>query len=81
MDTTEIKAKLTPIFQEIFSAENLSVDEQLTAKEVPGWDSLSHINMVVAVEKAFRIRLNTREVRSMKKVSDLINLIRQKASS
>jgi acyl carrier protein len=81
MDAVEIKAKLTPLFRDVFANDDIIAQEDLSAKDVEGWDSLSHINMIVAVEKTFKVRFTTREVSSLKKVGDLIDLIKQKASS
>jgi acyl carrier protein len=50
----------------------------MVAGDVPKWDSLTHINLILAVEKGFKIRLTTREVRGMKNVGDMIRLVQQK---
>jgi len=42
---------------------------------VPGWDSLAHINLIVAVEKAFRVSFTTKEVRGLANVGDLVQLV------
>jgi acyl carrier protein len=52
----------------------------MTAADVDGWDSLSHIDLIVAVEKRFRIRLTTGEVRGLNNVGDFIALISRKAA-
>ena len=79
MDNEEIKARLTPIFRDVFSDGALVVTESLTANDVKKWDSLSHINMIYAVEKAFNVRFSIKDARSMKNVGELIELIRKKA--
>ena len=79
METEEIKSKLTPIFRDVFSEPSLVVRETMTADEVKKWDSLSHINMIYAVEKAFGVRFSIKDARSMKDVSELIQLIKKKA--
>jgi acyl carrier protein len=80
MDTEEIKTRLTPIFRDVFADRGLAVTETLTANDVPKWDSLSHINMIYAVEKAFRIKFSIKDARSMKDVGELIQLIKKKAA-
>ena len=80
MDDTELRSQLTLIFRTIFSDENLEIRDEMTADDVAKWDSLSHINLILAVEKGFNIRLTTREVRSMKNVGDFVALIKQKAA-
>jgi acyl carrier protein len=78
MQTDEIKSRLTPIFRQVFSDDALVIGETMTADDVPRWDSLSHINMITAVEKAFGVKFSIKDVRSMKNVGGLIELINKK---
>ncbi len=80
MDRNELTTKLTAIMRETFSNDNLEINPAMTADNVPGWDSLAHINLIVAVEQGFSIKLTTREVRSMKNVGDFIELIEKKVA-
>ena len=62
----------------ILSALNLDdweLDEQTTASQVPGWDSLSHVNVIVAVENHFQVRFSNLEVLKLKNVGDLQRLV------
>lgn len=79
MDIEEIKSRLTPIFRDVFSDDGLVVSESLTANDVKKWDSLSHINMIYAVEKAFGVKFSIKDARSMKDVGELIQLVKKKA--
>jgi acyl carrier protein len=79
METEEIKARLTPIFRDVFSDDALVVNESMTANDVVKWDSLSHINMIYAVEKVFAVKFSIKDARSMKNVGELIRLIKKKA--
>jgi len=78
METEEIKARLTPIFRDVFSDAALTVTQSMTANDVAKWDSLSHINMIYAVEKAFGVKFSIKDARSMKDVGELVNLIKKK---
>jgi acyl carrier protein len=78
MELPEIRTKLNDIFRKTFPDDSINVSEKTTAADVPAWDSLSHINLILAVEKGFGIRLTTREVRAMANVGDFIALIKQK---
>ena len=80
MDNQEIVSRLTPIFRDVFNDNALVVTESLTAADVPTWDSLSNINMIVAVEKAFDARFSIKDVRALKNVGELIDLINRKAA-
>lgn len=79
MDATTVRQRLNVIFQDIFDDPSLTVRDSMMAADVEGWDSISHINLVVAVENAFAIRLTTAEVRGLNNVGDLIAIIVKKA--
>jgi acyl carrier protein len=71
----DIQGQLQQVFQTVFDDPGLVVESRTTANDVEGWDSLTHINLIVAVEKEFKIRLTTAEVTGMKDVGDLIGAI------
>lgn len=71
---------LTEIFRDLFDNPNIILSDHLTAEEVDGWDSLNHINLIVAVEKKFRIKLTIRDAKNLKNVGELVDLILQKIS-
>lgn len=72
----------TELKKTILGALNLDdweLNEQTTASEVPGWDSLSHVNVIVAVEKQFKVRFSNLEILRLKSVGDLQRLVDSKA--
>lgn len=69
---------LTPIFQEVFSNPSLQISEVTSAKDVEGWDSFAHINLIVALEEHFGVSFSTAELGKMACVGDLIVLLKQK---
>ncbi len=75
-----IKADLNHIFQDIFNDINIKIYEEMTARDIDDWDSLTHINIIVAAEKKFRISFTTREVGALRNVGDFIKLIYSKTS-
>jgi acyl carrier protein len=80
MDLSDIQRRLTGVFRDIFANDSLEINDNTTAADVPGWDSLKHINLILAVEKAFSIRLTTREIRSLNNVGEFLRLIERKAA-
>jgi acyl carrier protein len=80
MEKSEVVSKLMPIFRDVFGDDGLVVTESMTAAEVPAWDSLSNINMIIAVEKAFGVKFSIKDVRSLKNVGELLELIKRKAA-
>jgi acyl carrier protein len=80
MEKNEIISRLTPIFRDVFNDNALVVRDGMTAADVATWDSLSNINMIVAVEKAFGVKFSIKDVRSLKNVGELLTLIQKKAA-
>lgn len=80
MERKTVKQRLDTIFQDIFDDPSLEVRDDMTADSVEGWDSLSHINLVFAVEKQFKIKLTLGEVRGLSNVGDFITLVVKKAA-
>ena len=80
MERNIVIQRLNAIFQDIFDDPSLEVRDNMSAADVEGWDSLSHINLIAAVEKEFKIRLVTAEVRRLNNVGDFIVLISKKAA-
>jgi acyl carrier protein len=80
METNEIVSRLTPIFRDVFNDNTLEITEGMTAADVATWDSLSNINMIVAVEKAFGVKFSIKDVRTLKNVGELLALIKRKAA-
>jgi acyl carrier protein len=74
MNQAEVIAKLQTVFEDIF-LEPVTVTPTLTAKEVPEWDSLTHISLLVSVEKAFGVRFRVGEVEQTKNVGEFADLI------
>jgi acyl carrier protein len=70
--------ELTVIFRESLDNDSLTLTEATTANNVPGWDSITHVLIVVAVEKKFRIKFTAGEIQRLQNVGGLAALIRSK---
>ena len=70
MDDAQIYSRLTRVFNQVFDDETIELTPQLTAKDVDGWDSLTHIRLMLSVEKAFKIRFTTAEVGKLENVGE-----------
>lgn len=73
--------KLNDVFRMVFDDESLSVSEATTANDVDGWDSLTHINLIMAVEALFRIQFSSKDLGSLRNVGDLLVIIESKGSA
>ncbi|MBI5820055.1 MAG: acyl carrier protein [Verrucomicrobia bacterium] len=70
--------KLNGIFQMVFDNDEINIRPEMTANDVDGWDSLSHVNLILAVEKGFGIRFAQKELLTFKNVGDLLRSIESK---
>jgi len=75
MDTLEI---LNEIFRQVFDDDTIVVNRSTTANDIEEWDSLTHINLAVAVEVRFKIKFALGELQTLKNVGDMVDLINRK---
>jgi acyl carrier protein len=75
MSTSEIYAALTEIFRDTFLNDDMELTPALSAKDVDGWDSFKQIEIILATETRFGIRLTTKEIDNLSCVGDLAAVI------
>jgi acyl carrier protein len=78
MERSTILEQLNEIFIDAIDDEDIRLAYETTADDVEGWDSLTHIQLVVAIEKNFKIRFTSNEIQSWKNVGELIDSIESK---
>jgi acyl carrier protein len=67
----QVISEVTRIVRQLLNDETIQLKYETTANEVKGWDSLQHIEIVLAVEKHFRIRFNFSELQKFKNVGQM----------
>lgn len=72
--------KLNEIFQDVFDDEEIQVQASTTSEDIEDWDSLEHINLVVAIEKCFSIKFTMDEVTGMKNVGEMVSIILERVA-
>ena len=75
----EITAALTEIFRDVFTRDDMELTPALSAKDVEDWDSFKQIEIIIATEERFAIKLTTRELDSLRNVGDLVRVVAAKA--
>ena len=78
MTEADIYKTLTGIFRELLDDDTIVLSPDTTAGDVPGWDSLAHVNIVVASEAAFGVSFRAAELEELHRVGDLVALIERK---
>ncbi len=79
MSSRDLLLKLQDIMRDVFDVDDLVISESTTAEDVEEWDSLSHIRLIVAIEREFGFKFKNSEIESLKNVGDLLKLIQSKA--
>ena len=79
MNRADVLKRLTQVFREVFDDESIVLTEQTTAADIEDWDSLEHINLIGAVERAFRMRFTMKEVSGMKNVGEMVSIVCERA--
>lgn len=71
---------LNEIFRDVFDDEDIVVDAETNSDTIEDWDSLEHINLVVAIEKAFGLKFTMDEVTGMKNVGEMVEIIKTRGT-
>lgn len=75
MEKAEVLAKVQEIFQDVLDNEDIELNYETTADDIDEWDSLSHIQLIVAIEKEFRVKFTSKEIMSWGNVGEMIDNI------
>lgn len=78
MDKSEILLKVQDIFRDVLDEDGIVLEEYTTANDVEEWDSLTHIQLIVAIEKSFKIKFLSKEILSWKNVGEMVDSIASK---
>jgi acyl carrier protein len=81
MNSNEIISECNKIFIDQLDNSAIVLKRETTAADVEEWDSLTHIQLVVAVEKHFKIRFTTAEIQGFKNVGEMCDTIEKKLVS
>lgn len=77
-DRAVILNRLNQIIGQQLGLTNIHLSESTTAKEVPGWDSLAHVTIILAIEKEYQFKLRTSEIGKLQDVAGLVDMILQR---
>jgi len=80
MDRQQILKHVNEVFIDVLDDESIVIEENTQATDVDEWDSLTHIQLVVAIEKFFKIRFTSKEIQSWNDVGEMLTTIKEKVA-
>ena len=78
MDKNQILEEVQEIFREVLDNEEIVLASETIADDIEEWDSLTHIQLIVAIEKHFKIKFTSKEILSWQNVGEMIDCIANK---
>jgi acyl carrier protein len=78
METNGVLEKLTTIFRDVLDNDDIELSPATTADDIEEWDSLNHIQLVVAIEKAWKIKFTASEIQNWKNVGEMVSSVSSK---
>ncbi len=75
MTREELFEEINEIFRDVFDDDTLVITDSTNSEDIEDWDSLEHINLVVAMEKRFNMKFNIKEVGQLQNVGEMADLI------
>jgi len=70
--------RLEKVIREVFPIEQDTIDENWTSDDIPDWDSVGHLNLIMEIEKAFDIKIEIEEMFEVEKLGDIIPILRKR---
>ena len=78
MEKAEIFSKLHEIFLDVFDLDELELTDETSENDIEEWDSMSHIQLIVAIEKAFGIKFTSLEIMKWRNVGEMVTSMQEK---
>lgn len=76
----KVEERLQEVFRNVFDDEDITIFNEMTAKDIEDWDSLMHMHLILAIEKEFDIKFTTNEIMKASNVGEFIEMIEGKVN-
>jgi len=76
----DLRGEIQKIFRDLFRDETIVINDNTTAADIKGWDSLNNIKLMIQIERKFGFRFKTGEIAGLQNVGELIKVVEQRAS-
>ena len=71
----EVFERVTDIFRDVFDDDELDISDSTNSEDIEDWDSLEHIQLIVGMEKEFKVKFDIKTVNSLENVGQMVDLI------
>ena len=78
MESDAVYAKLTDIFHDVFDDNGIVLSPEMTAEDVPEWDSLSHVRLIIAIQQNFGVNFSAAQASNLRNVGELVELLQSR---
>lgn len=78
MEMKQLYSRLNRVFQDVFDDDTIHITPRTTANDIEDWDSLEHITLIAAVERAFKMKFKMGEISAMKNVGEMAAIIQSR---
>ena len=75
MSREEVFERVTDIFRDVFDDDELVISDSTNSEDIEDWDSLEHIQLIVGMEKEFKVKFDIKTVKSLENVGQMVDLI------
>ncbi len=75
----QVYERLTKVFREMFDDETITLNDNTTAKDVDGWDSLNYMSLIMEIENEFEMKFSIKDILSMQNVGEMVDIILEQA--
>lgn len=73
-----MNSRLEKVIREVFPIEAETIDENWTSDDIPDWDSVGHLNLIMEIEKEFDIKIEIEEMFEVEKLGDIIPILQKR---
>ena len=75
---SEVRTQAQDVFRQVFDDPDIVLRDEMTADDIPGWDSLTHITLCLAFEQEFQVSFEVSEIESMLSYTDFVEVLEKK---